>query len=87
MDNKNRGGNKVVHNKLSDLNNYLFEMIERVNDDNQSKEELEKEIARAQAISGIADKIIKNASIQLDACKLAYEAGVDITVPKLLLGD
>ena len=76
-----------MHNKLSDLNNYLFEMIERVNDDNQSKEELEKEIARAQAISGIADKIIKNASIQLDACKLAYEAGVDITVPKLLLGD
>ena len=33
-----------MKNTLSDLNNYLFEAIERINDDDLSDEELDKEI-------------------------------------------
>lgn len=35
-----------MKNTLSDLNNYLFEAIERINDDELSMEELDKEIKR-----------------------------------------
>ena len=36
-----------MKNTLSDLNNYLFEAIERINDDELSMEELDKEIKRS----------------------------------------
>ena len=39
-----------MKNTLSDLNNYLFESIERLNDDSLSDEELEKEIKRSEAV-------------------------------------
>lgn len=37
-----------MKNTLSDLNNYLFESIERLNDDSLSEEALEKEIKRSE---------------------------------------
>ncbi len=37
-----------MKNTLSDLNNYLFEAIERINDDELSMEELDKEIKRSE---------------------------------------
>lgn len=35
-----------MENTLTDLNNYLFEALERVNDDDLTDEELEKEIKK-----------------------------------------
>ena len=47
-----------MKNTLSDLNNYLFEAIERINDDELSMEELDKEIKRSESVNKIAKTII-----------------------------
>lgn len=52
-----------MKNKLTDLNDYLFEQIERINDDSLNEEELSKEIKKAEAIQGIAETIIKNGEL------------------------
>lgn len=44
-----------MRNKLTDLNNHLFEQLERLNDDELSEEELEKEIKRSKAMEGIIE--------------------------------
>jgi len=76
-----------MQNKLSDLNNYLFAQLERLEDESQSDESLAKEIDRARAITDIAGKIIDTGNVQLKAIKTAHEAGVEISIPKLLLGE
>lgn len=45
-----------MKNTLSDLNNYLFEAIERINDDELSMEELDKGIKR-RAVSNVWNEI------------------------------
>lgn len=57
----------MTRNKLTDLNNHMFEQLERLNDDDLSYEELDKEIKRAKAMSGIASNIISNAALALEA--------------------
>lgn len=77
-----------MKNKLVDLNNHLFEMIERLNDENLTNEDLQKEIGRATAMSNISKQIIDNAKVELDAAKLVMEyGGVDrrnIKLPTML---
>lgn len=66
-----------MRNKLIDLNNHLFAALERLGDEDLDKETLATEIERSKAISGVAGKIIHNASVALDAQKhmdeYAYE--------------
>ncbi|MDR1507860.1 MAG: hypothetical protein LBI67_12235 [Treponema sp.] len=62
-----------MKNKLSDLNNHLFEVIERLNDDDLQGEKLREEIGRAHAISIAASKIIDGGKLMLDAAKAADE--------------
>lgn len=52
-----------MKNKLNDLNNHLFEQMERLNDEDLSSEELEREIKRAKAMSSIASNIVSNADL------------------------
>lgn len=77
-----------MKNTLVDLNNHLFEQMERLNDDDLTMEELEKEIKRTDAMKDIATQIIGNASILLKATELnmEYSRG-DIAVPKMLIGN
>lgn len=49
-----------MKNTLNDLNNYLFEAIERLNDDDLSEEQLDKEIKRSEAVQKVAKTIIEN---------------------------
>lgn len=58
-----------MKNSLSDLNNILFEQIERLNDDEVMEKSFDLEIERAKAISSVAGQIIQNAAIQLQAAK------------------
>lgn len=47
---------------LNALNDYLFEQLERLNDDECLEQEgLEKELKRAKAITGISTAIVNNA--------------------------
>ena len=64
-----------MKNTLSDLNNYLFEQIERLNDDSLTGEELEIQMARSKAIGDMSEKVIDNVKLQLEATKLVCEYG------------
>jgi hypothetical protein len=59
-----------MKNKLSDLNNHLFETLERLNDDKIKGDVLRDEIERAKAIAGIGGQIVGAAKVTLDAIKL-----------------
>lgn len=64
-----------MKNKLVDLNNHLFTQLERLNDEDISPENLEKEIKRAEAITKVATQIIESSNISLRAAALVAEYG------------
>lgn len=66
-----------MKNKLMDLNNHLFEQLERLNDEDLNEAELEKEIKRTDSMVKISSQIIENANIFLHAAKLMAEYGGD----------
>lgn len=66
-----------MKNKLIDLNDHLFEQLERLNDEDLQGDALEKEIHRAKAITSVATAIINNASLVLNAQKHMDEYGYD----------
>lgn len=71
---------------LKDLNDYLFEELERLNDTEElsTDENLEKEIKRSKAITSVAQQIVNNANTILEAQKFASENG-RAELPKMLL--
>jgi hypothetical protein len=73
-------------NKLTDLNNHLFAQLERLGDESIDSVNIEYEVKRAKAITGIASQIIKNAKICIDAVKLAHEDKVNSNQISLLIG-
>lgn len=52
-----------MNNTLSDLNNHLFEALERLNDEDMTEEELERELKRAEGMGKIAEQIIRNGEL------------------------
>lgn len=54
-----------MQNTLTDLNNHLFEALERLNDDDLDDAGLEKEIKRCDTTVKIADAIIHNGELAL----------------------
>lgn len=66
---------KMVRNSLSDLNNHLFETLERLNDEDLTDEQLKKEIDRAQSICSVSRMIIENANTVISAQRLINEYG------------
>lgn len=74
-----------MKNNIVDLNNHLFEQLERLNDDDLSEEQLNREIQRSKAMTDVASKIIDNAQLGLQAEKLKVEFGRrDVTLPEML---
>jgi hypothetical protein len=67
----------MAKNKLSDLNDHLFMALERLNDEELSKEQIEAEAKRAEAIIGISSQIISNAKITIDAMRLVSNGNID----------
>jgi hypothetical protein len=62
-----------MKNKLSDLNNHLFEQMERLNDDDLKGESLAAEIHRTQAMCAVAGQVISAGRLVLDAAKASDE--------------
>jgi hypothetical protein len=52
-----------MKNMLPDLQNHLFEMIEKLNDDDLKGEELDEEIKRALAINEVAKTAVANGAL------------------------
>ena len=80
--NQEKESKPIMQNKLSDLNNYLFEQLERLNDDDLNEEQFKKEVARSKAISSIASSIVGNANIMFKATKFLEEQGYSVSAPK-----
>ena len=79
-----------MKNKLTDLNNYLFEQLERLNDDSLTEEEFKKEIARAKAVTDVSNAIINNANTALKGTQFLAEKGYAVKgegTIQLFLGD
>lgn len=70
---------------LQDLNMYLFEELERLNDSEEleNEENFDKEIKRSKAITTVAQTIINNANTVLEAQKFMSDSGVQ-ELPKML---
>ena len=61
---------------LNDLNDYLFESLERLNSvDPGDSEKLQQEIARAETVTKISAQVIANANTQIKAVKELNEYG------------
>lgn len=72
-----------MKNTLTDLNNYLFEQLERLQDDSLDDAGLEKEIKRSEAVQKVAKTIIDNGNLALQAKKHLdeYGEGNNIKIP------
>ncbi len=74
-----------MKNKLVDLNNHLFEQIERLNDEELTGEELEKEIKRSKAITSLASNVISNAALALEGEKYINDFRGSAKLPEMLV--
>lgn len=59
----------MARNKLIDLNNHMFEALERLNDTDLTEEQLKYEINRATAMEEVGNVIVNNAKVVLAAYK------------------
>lgn len=70
---------------LGDLNGYLFEQLERLNDPDLTQEELEMELNRSKAIVSVSNQIVNAGNLVLSAQRF-YDtrANLDIKQSKML---
>lgn len=71
---------------LNDLNEYLFQEMERLTNEDLSAEELDKEIRRSDALQKVAKTIIDNGILALQAKKHLDEYGQGDKVELPLIG-
>jgi len=60
-------------NSLADLNEYLFEALDAITNDDLSPEQLDREIAKSQAITKVAETVIRNGELALKTMQLALK--------------
>lgn len=60
-------GEQKTRNRMIDLNDHLFETLERLNDEELQGDDLERELRRAKAITGVASQIVANGQLVLKA--------------------
>lgn len=76
-----------MKNSLVDLNEYLFEQLDRLTNDDLTGEELETELKRAKTVSQIASNIVNSTAVILDAQKHKdeyYGSNTQKNVPGIL---
>lgn len=76
-----------MKNKLTDLNDILFAQLERLADEALTPDKLQDEIGRSKAIVDVAQKVIENATLQLEAVQIVHGGhgrhGVSATIDRL----
>ena len=70
-----------MRNKLTDLQNHLFEMIETLNDVNLKDEKLDQEIKRALAVNELAKTAVANGALMVKCVDVLYGILVSDDVP------
>jgi hypothetical protein len=66
-----------MKNGLGDLNNHLFAQMERLSEEGMTEEQIDVEAKRAAAMIGLADQIIRNAGLKIQAAKILSDHGLD----------
>ena len=65
---------------LQDLNNHLFEMIERLKDDELAGDRLKEELERAKAVDNLSGRILDNYSLKVKTAEMYL--GYGLMTPK-----
>ena len=76
-----------MKNTLTDLNNHLFEELERLNDEDLDEDQIEKELKRAEGMTKIAQQIIQNGELAYKTMVYMDEYGYNVekrSVPAML---
>lgn len=66
-----------MKNSLADLNNHLFAQLERLSDEELTAQQIDSEVKRGTTIVAVADQIIRNASLKIQAAKILSDHGLD----------
>jgi hypothetical protein len=64
-----------MKNEISDLRNHMFAALERLGDETITKEDLDKEILRSQAIAEVGKVIVESAKVEVLYAKLTGKIG------------
>lgn len=56
-----------MKNSMLDLHNHLFAQLERLSDESVKGDHLREELSRAKAVMGVADVLVNNAALMLEA--------------------
>lgn len=74
-----------MKNSMLDLHNHLFAQLERLSDESTKGDDLREEPNRAKAVIGVADVLVNNAALMLEAEKLKSKTNEkEITLPSVL---
>lgn len=77
----------MAKNTMEDLNNHLFGQLERLQDEDLTQEQLEKEVMRSKAVTSVAEVIVRNGELALNVMKHVNEYRTDgqlAPIPKML---
>lgn len=77
----------MPRNTLSDLNNHLFEQLEKLRDDEVTPEQMDREIARSKAVTAVAEVIVRNGELAFKVMQHMNEYRTDgelAPVPEML---
>lgn len=64
-----------MKNKIGDVRNHLCSMLERLDNDDLTPEQLASEVERAKAVTMVAGAYIGAVKIEIDAIRLMDETG------------
>lgn len=73
-----------MKNTLKDLRNYMFEQMERLNDDDLTQEALDEQLKKAEGMTKIASVIVNTADLEFKAIKYVNEFGNNANLPEVL---
>jgi hypothetical protein len=71
-------------NKLTDLSDILFAQLNRIEDERLTGEKLNEEISRSKAAVDVAQAIIADGALILNACKASDCASHALKLPAML---
>ena len=74
-------------NNLKRVNDILFAQLDRLADvDMTDREKLMTEIERARAVKGLADTVISNGRLVLNAAQASTSVGEAVQIPRMIDG-
>ena len=76
----------MARNKISDLRDHLFSALERIDNDDLTAEELQKELQKADAVAQIGAVIINSAKVEVDFMKATGMISTDSQLFKDIKG-